>query len=653
MRFFVVVFVYLFFYTYNSFSQEMAKSVSKKDSSIVLGDVLVQGPKTKYETTGLQNFVLDSSKLNRFQNPFFGDLLNQQNLFFVKSYGLGALATPGYRGTSAEHTAILWNGFNLQSPMNGTLDFSLLPPEFIGEAQIQPGSNGAKWGSGSIGGSIQLLNPIRFGNGLRAGFQTNVGSFNAYRQFVHFSLGQKISFTSIKLLNYDVLNNIPYKNITEKSQPTEYQTNATIKQQGILAEQSFLLTKNQAINLKYWYLNSEREIPSIMGVGKSEAGQQDWFHRIMADWQKQGKYVNWYIRSALFDERILYIDAKSDIYSYSRSISSVSEIENKIIFNAHHSLSFRINNTYSSAKAAGYPEGKSLHRLGGFITYELNAFSNKLHINATLREEVVQGKSIPHIPFLGLDLQLSKNVKLKASGSRAYRIPTFNELYWQPGGNPNLLPEIGWSQEAGVHFQKALIETAFLKWKLNSSATFFSSALKNRIIWQPIGYGIYNPINIQEVWARGVEFNLKSELEFQKSKLELNMNYDFTRSTTEKVEDGQENQLRKQLMYIPFHKASAGLIFSWRNFCFAYNHAFKGYRYIVADNKSFLPNYSIGDFQISKILFLNRFSIKVFGQINNVWNEDYQVLAFRPMPQRNYLCGIAFQFYQPSKPKSQ
>jgi len=620
------------------------------DSSIVLKDVLVESSRSKHETIGLQNIVLDSASLNRFQSPFFGDLLNQQNLLFVKTYGVGGLATPAFRGSSAEHTAVLWNGFNLQSPMNGTLDFSLLPPEFIGEAQVQPGSNASKWGSGSVGGTIQLLNPVRFGSGTRAGLQASIGSFNAYRQFAHFSTSQNKRYFSVKILNYKVLNNFPYKNTSLKEQPTDYQNNAGIEQQGILAEQSFLLPKNQAINLKYWYMNSERQLGSIIGVAESKASQQDWFHRIMADWQRHGKNVNWYLRSAYFDERILYKDFAYGIYSFSRSLSSVTEVENKITLHKNHALAFRINNTYSKAVSDGYPNFPEIHRIGGFVSYELLAFAEKLQANATIRNEWVAGKFIPIIPFVGLGYKLMPALELKYSFSRAYRLPTFNDLYWIPGGNSTLLPETGWAQEGGLHFQKQGVEANNLKWKFNSSLTIFSSLLQNRIIWQPTNAGYFSPQNMQEVWARGVEVKLKSVIDFQQLSLEISTNYDFTQSTAEKVERGQENQLGKQLIYIPIHRANATIAAIWKNYAISYNHGFKGYRYTVADNNTFLPSYQLGDVQVSKLFVRNQFSLKVFGQINNLWNEDYQVLPNRPMPQRNYLFGVAFQFYQPSKP---
>ena len=95
---------------------------------------------------------------------------------FIKSYGLGSLATTSFRGGSASHTAILWNGFNLGSPMNGQLDLSLVPVSLANNVSIQYGGAGALWGSGAVGGAILLNSEPEFDQGLTVDAGTAFGS---------------------------------------------------------------------------------------------------------------------------------------------------------------------------------------------------------------------------------------------------------------------------------------------------------------------------------------------------------------------------------------------------------------------------------------------------------------------------------------------
>ncbi|MDV7399099.1 TonB-dependent receptor, partial [Arthrospira platensis SPKY1] len=81
-----------------------------------------------------------------------------------------------------------------------------------------------------------------------------------------------------------------------------------------------------------------------------------------------------------------------------------------------------------------------------------------------LRQELVDGAFTPIAPSLGLERPLTNWLSLKARFSRNYRLPTFNDLYWQPGGNPDLLAESGWSQEATA---AARIKIRRQQWQLS------------------------------------------------------------------------------------------------------------------------------------------------------------------------------------------
>ena len=78
-----------------------------------------------------------------------------------------------------------------------------------------------------------------------------------------------------------------------------------------------------------------------------------------------------------------------------------------------------------------------------------------LGLGLTLREELYDDEFSPLIPALFVDGELIRGGKLvlKGSLSRNYRYPTLNDLYFQPGGNPDLKPEKGWSYDVGLDLQ--------------------------------------------------------------------------------------------------------------------------------------------------------------------------------------------------------
>ena len=77
---------------------------------------------------GLKNQQsLDSSILTNPQHLNLGDLLSKKSHLFIKSYGIGSLATVSLRGSGSAHTQLNWNGISLNSCMNGSSDLSLFP----------------------------------------------------------------------------------------------------------------------------------------------------------------------------------------------------------------------------------------------------------------------------------------------------------------------------------------------------------------------------------------------------------------------------------------------------------------------------------------------------------------------------------------------
>ena len=59
------------------------------------------------------------------QGERLSDALNEFSSVYVKSYGSGGLASLAIQGTSAEQTAIEWNGVKINAPSLGQVDLSL------------------------------------------------------------------------------------------------------------------------------------------------------------------------------------------------------------------------------------------------------------------------------------------------------------------------------------------------------------------------------------------------------------------------------------------------------------------------------------------------------------------------------------------------
>ena len=588
--------------------------------------------------------TLDSALLDRYTSSNLADILLNESQIFIKSYGLGSLASSSFRGSGANHTSVLWNGFNLQSPMNGIIDLSLIPANFMNNVAIQYGGAGALWGTGAVGGSIHLSNFSENNKGLTVATTSSFGSFSDKQQQVNAEFSKKRLISSLKVFNHDAKNDFPFINSAQYGKPQQKQTNAELKEYGFLQENYFTINNYQKINTRLWYQSNDRNIPPSMTQNISVSNQKDEFYRATAEWQRVKEKLTLLIRAAYFDEFLSFTDSLINIENKSRTKVFISEGETRFSISKYDLLNIGVNNTYSEAITKDYVENAHQNRTAVFASYKLHSKNNNWDVVLSARQEFIENKTIPLAPSIGIKGKILRHFYIKANAAKHYRIPTFNDLYWAQGGNPNLLPENGWSEEASLEH---LYNLKKVSWEL--SATAFNRNIDNWIIWLPNNYGIWSPENILTVWSRGLEY--KAKINFRKNKFNFQLSglYNYILSTNEKASTANDASLDKQLIYVPIQNAQGSMTVVYRGTMINYTQIYTGYRYTLSDNSKYLKPYSVANIQVSQTFLIGTSKIKVFAQFNNLWNETYQVLAYRAMPLFNYQIGLSMLFNQPNK----
>lgn len=107
-------------------------------------------------------------------------------------------------------------------------------------------------------------------------------------------------------------------------------------------------------------------------------------------------------------------------------------------------------------------------------------------------------------PGFGMVSSVAPDIWVKISLERAFRAPTFNDLYWPLGGNPDLVPEQGWAYEVRC--------VASPLYNLFSALSFFMRDVQDRIVWLPADNGLWEPQNANRLAVRGVDFEVRSEI---------------------------------------------------------------------------------------------------------------------------------------------
>ena len=676
-RFFDILLLALSVLPLASWAQEPSRIVPIKE-------VTVYGRRPMKEI-GVQQTKFDSVQLKENIALSIADVLTFNSSIFVKSYGRATLSTVAFRGTSPSHTQVTWNGMRLNNPMMGMTDFSMIPSYFIDDASLLHGTSSVGETGGGLGGAVKLSTKPAQNNGFGLQYVQGVGSFQTFDEFLRLTYGNKnwqlstravysSSPNEYKYRNHDKKENIydENNNIIGQYYPTERNRSGSFKDLHILQEAYYNSDSGERFGLSAWYINSNRELP-MLTTDYGEATEFDnrqrehtfrgvlsWDH-LRSNWKvaaKAGYIHTWmaydYERDAGNGIMTSMTRSRSKVNTFYGQADGEYYIGTKWLFTAslsahQHLVESRDKNIIlqqGDKAIVGYDKGRV--ELSGSVSAKWRP-TERLGVSFVLREEMFGTEWTPPIPALFVDGVLSKrgNIMAKASVSRNFRFPTLNDLYFLPGGNPDLKKENGWSYDAGLSF--AVGERGI--YSLSGSASWFDSRVDDWILWLPTTKGFFSPRNIKRVHSYGVE--LEADLDVALStdwRLALSGTFSWTPSVNEgEPMSPADKSVGKQLPYVPEISSTVTGVLSWRTWSLLYKWCHYSKRYTMSSNdlslSGTLPPYFMNNVTLEKRFSLTWADLSLKGAVNNLFDEEYLSVLSRPMP------GINFEFFVGITPK--
>lgn len=547
------------------------------------------------------------------QSGNVADALQESSAVFLKSYGPGSLTTSSIRGAGASHTLVLWNNLPIQNPFLGLLDLSLLDTWAVDEVKLQKGGNSAMWGSGAIGGTISMLQKNQNQDQVRFENDFTTASFGRLQEKAKLSLGLDNLRLITSLSTLRAKNNFPYH---LSNGELRNQSNAQQVQTNLNQDFYYSLNQKNEVSLHYWRSWAKRQNPPTTVQNKSEAYQIDKADRFSAQWKRLSDSNRLVVNIGYFVESLDYFDPLIKTESLTDFTTFVADINNEVNVGSCRTLSYGFSqyNTHV-ASPSNYAFSVSESRSAVFIRYRYKWFQ------FSGRQEFVDDRFLPFLPSTALELPLNKVVLLKAKISRNYRLPTLNDRYWQNAGNPDLLPESGWSQEAGLHYK-----TDGLYFSLSG----FNRIVNNWIQWTILdGNNLFKPYNLNKVLSRGLEL----EAAYEVKAIRLIGQYNLLRSTNTKAVIYPKIQVGDQLFYTPMHTGLLSIQLNYQKYQLSYQQRFVSASLGLNEN---LNAYTTGDLMVNASFKW----IKLRIGILNMWNTQYRVIERRPMPGRNYEIGL-------------
>jgi len=594
---------------------------SEVDTTMEIELITIRETQPKENTIGEQTISFEDEQI--IQQQSLVQLLQRESGIHLKSYGLGSLSTSSIRGGAAGHLAVTWNGLAIESPMLGLLDLSQLPIQFSEKISLHKGGKSGLWGSGAIGGVLALENENQNTNEL-AVFKSTIGSFGLLEQNVklNYQLG-KFSF-STRFLYGQSDNDFTYQVRADK--PIIEQSNNAFKQAGILQSADLQINKNQNLQLYYWKQYARKEIPPLTTQTISNAFQIDESDRLMLDWKKIGDQVSLVGKIGVFRESIDYNNQRAGIAAKSNFTNYIAEGFGERYVNDHHKILFGLNYTKSVAFAEEYQEEQARSRISIFGKYHMTL--DRLQMELSVRQEWSGGTLAPFVPSLAWTFPVTQKCTIEGKISRNYRLPTLNDLYWRPGGNPDLKSEEGWSQELTI---KHKYQSESLAYKL--SLTAFHRDIQNWIFWsQREGEFIFSPQNIARVKSSGIEPRFQIMMKKNDWSVDINSGYNYILSTNQTAVASPSIEEGSQLWYVPKHKIFGSINFQFKQFGVDYYSQYTGDVETLSDP---LVDYSLSSFSAYINQIISRQKIQLRLDVENIWDQSYRVVERRPMAGRH------------------
>jgi len=284
------------------------------------------------------------------------------------------------------------------------------------------------------------------------------------------------------------------------------------------------------------------------------------------------------------------------------------------------------NNTRNTTSLTASVERNASKRLGATI----------------LLREILNDKSLLIPDFsAGLQFRLidEKNYYIKANISRNSKIPTMNDIFWVPGGNPDLKNEYAFIYELTYDMNQQISSSANLKYDVS----LYKNKINDMIAWHPGEYSYWTPDNIKSVNSSGIESSISFNYRFNKLLTRLSALYSYTKATTAKSHVENDISLGKQLMYMPSNKASGSISVNYRIFYSSWLISVTGKRYTTVDNSRYLPGYMLNNIITGIKINRKGNTYDINFQIDNLFGVDYQTIAYYPLPGRSYSVKFLIQ----------
>ncbi len=499
-------------------------------------------------------------------------------------------------GSTFAETLVLLNGLRMNDAQTAHHDMDIpIPLEAISRIEVLHGAGSTLYGSDAMGGAVNFITSPVDGTELRVragggnqGFNQEHVLASLLREHWSETLAGDRDFSTGFMPDRD------YRS-TSASSETRFQS--PLGQTDVI------------------FAGSDRPFGANQFYGNFPSWERtkNWFTSAQQDLGERTTAAFGYRRHT--DEFVLFRDEPS-IYENNHVDDSW-----QAALRRHDSLS---DNATLSYGAEGQGDSIDSNNLGQHARNREAAYASfdfrtmrRFSLTAGAREELFSGGTNVFTPTVAGGLWVKPEIKLRASISRGFRLPTYTDLYYSDPttvGNPNLKPESTWSLEAGSDWNPTQ--------RISSGLTFFRRWDSNLIDYvQFAPNSLYHATNVDTLHFTGVEAHTNFMLP---SHQELQLAYTFLHGDQIPV----PGSVSRYVFNYPSHHAVFGWAGTWHDWLTA--------RTKVGVTQRFEHQaYPVWDFAVSR----NNGWVRPYLQLANLSNTGYEEIPGVLMPSRSIVAG--------------
>ncbi|WP_371878228.1 TonB-dependent receptor [Flavobacterium sp. DG2-3] len=655
------------------------------DSSRVLKEVILKG-KPYQEVIPVQS--LSGVLLENLSAHNVADALRYFAGTQIKDYGgVGGLKTVDVRNMGTHHVGVFYDGIQLGNAQNGVTDLGKYSLDDMESLTMYNGQKSEIFQSAKdfASASTIYLRTKRptFSNNKKTNLLVRYKTMSIDYHDPSFRWEQKLSDkVSMSVSSEYIKSNGQYKfRYKRKNQDgsVAYDTTATRWNSDIEAfrlESGVFGKINKGVwDAKVYYYDSERGAPGAIVENKFRDGFRQFDKNFFSQaslikdvsdkykLQLKGKFAYDYTHYIARDTtnvlgETLTEGAQSDDSYYQKEayFSAVNMYSILPTWDVSLSTDFQYNKLNATRRGIqtqfSFPQ-RYTALVSLATSYRYEGFKVLGNVLATrVIEEVKYNAKAPNKTeftpalFLGYTPFKKYDFNLRAFAKRIFRMPTFNDLYYTMIGSSTLRPEYMNQYDVGFTYNFPVKESFFDKFSLQADAYYTNT--KDKIVAAPTGNLFrWMMTNIGQVKGKGIETVLNMATHIDKVNLTANLTYTYSQSQDFTKFVGLEmSSYGDQIPYTPWHSGSGILNAGYESWNFNYSFIYVGKRYNGNVNNikvnEVQPWYT-HDLAVQKSFAFKNYKLNGAVEVNNAFNQQYEVIYNYPMPGRTFKFIISFE----------